>query len=95
MIRHMYETEDALTERRPLCTALPHHHPVHPDPVCPQCVSIGMHLKSATIRELRITVAELEAELNGALDFLIRTGTLDGRPGATPEVTPETANRED
>lgn len=63
MIRHMYETEDALTERRSLCVSRSRRHPVHPDPVCPQCVSIGMHLKSAAIRELRIAIAELEAEL--------------------------------
>ena len=64
MIRHMYESEDAMTGRRSLCAGRSHRHPaLYPEPVCPQCVSIGMHLKSATIRELRITVAELEAEL--------------------------------
>lgn len=63
MTRHMYETEDALIERRPLCTVLPHHHPVHPEPICAQCASIGMHLKSATIDGQRATIAELEAEL--------------------------------
>lgn len=62
-MRHMYETEDALTERRPLCTVLSHHHPVHPEPICAQCALIGMHLKSATIYKLRTTIHELEAEL--------------------------------
>ena len=64
MIRHMYESEDALNERRSLCAGRSHRHPtLYPEPVCAQCASIGIHLKSDTIRELRITIAELEAEL--------------------------------
>lgn len=63
MTRHMYESEEALTQRRPLCASRPHYHPFDAEPACAQCASIGMHLKSATIDELRATIAELEAEV--------------------------------
>lgn len=63
MTRHMYETQDALNERRPLCATQTPRHAMYPEPACAQCASIGMHLKSDTIDELRATIAELEAEL--------------------------------